>query len=310
MTELVPCSIQTIGIVVKPNHPMVRPYIRQIEQWCAQKKIKMFYPQEQPEPPANATLLPRREMMQIIDLLLVLGGDGTMISVTRDIENREIPVLGIHLGTVGYLMEFTCNEIFWALERYLRGELALSRRMVLSCEVYREGKRVDASRALNDVVVAGSGISRLIELECKIDDQYVTNVRSDGLILATPTGSTGYSLSAGGPLLLPYMEAICMTPICSISLTNRPIVLEGKSQICLKILTGFRDQVLVTLDGQHAIRLQKNDEVWVRKSAQPFLLIQTPQKNHFQVFREKLGWSGDFHHLKKNSELFPPSVQE
>ncbi|MEK7485382.1 MAG: NAD(+)/NADH kinase [Planctomycetota bacterium] len=292
-------EVKNLGIVTKPNYSVVLPYIQKIESFCKQKQIQLFYPEEQSEKPSSATILTRTEMMQKIDLLVVLGGDGTMISVTRDLGDREVPILGIHLGTLGYLMEFTCNDLISSLERYLGGELEVTSRMLLESRVFRKNQEVICSRALNEAVVAGSGISRLIELECKIDQQYVTTVRADGLILATPTGSTGYSLSAGGPLLFPFMEAICMTPICSISLTNRPLVIDSQSQISLKILSGYRDQVLLTLDGQYGIPLEKEDEVRIQKSQKPFLLVQTASKNYFQVFREKLGWSGDYHHLRK-----------
>lgn len=303
MTSTARPKVHALGILTKPNYSALRPYIQKIESFCTQQQIQLFYPQEQFEKPVSATLLPRSEMMRQIDLLVVLGGDGTMISVARDLGDRDVPILGIHLGTLGYLMEFTCDDLIPSLQRYLSGELEVTARMLLESRVFRKNKEVAFSRALNEAVVAGSGISRLIELECRINEQYVTNVRADGLILATPTGSTGYSLSAGGPLLFPFMEALCMTPICSISLTNRPVVIDSRSQISLKVLPGYRDQVLLTLDGQHGISLEKDDEVRLQKSSKPFLLIQTPAKNSYQVFREKLGWSGDHQHLRKKSSI-------
>jgi NAD+ kinase len=294
-------ALQKLGLIVKP-HPIVVPYIQELARWCQTHKIQILSPEKQIYHAPQTQLLPTDQLIREIGLLVVLGGDGTMISTSRLLKDHSLPVLGINLGTLGYLMEFTCDQIHKALDQYMQGELEVSPRMVLESQVFRKGERVHHSYALNDVVIAGSGISRLIEVECRIDGNYVTHVRSDGLILATPTGSTAYSLSAGGPLLLPSMEAICMTPICPISLTNRPLVLEQSSQIHLTVVSDHLES-MVTLDGQEAFHLQKQDILSIRKSKKPFLLLQTPYKNHFRVLYEKLGWSGNLNSLQKNIPL-------
>jgi len=240
-------------------------------------------------PKCQATIVPRDEIGRQVNLIIVFGGDGTMIATARSLDDPPVPVLGINFGGLGYMTEFTLEELFPALETILQGEIGVERRIMLDATVLRQRQPVTVQTVLNDVVVNKSALARIIDIECLVDEQYVTTLRADGLIVATPTGSTAYSLSAGGPIIYPTMEAILITPICPHMLTNRPLVVPHDSTVKL-ILRSAREEVTLTLDGQTGVALQSDDEVIVRRSQRFFDIIQPPGKDYFQVLRDKLHW--------------------
>ena len=223
------------------------------------------------------------------DLIVVLGGDGTMISTARLTGNREVLVLGINYGSLGYLTEFRIEEMTGALERILAGDYAVDHRVMLEAEHIRDGKTLASGRVLNDVVINKAVLARIIEIEVNLNDLFVNDFRADGLIVATPTGSTAYSLSAGGPIVYPTMNALVLTPICPFTLTNRPIIIPDNAEINLR-LKNESDGVVLTLDGQIGHQMQTNDRVSIRKSPTTFNLIQPPNRNYFDVLRNKLKW--------------------
>jgi NAD+ kinase len=225
-----------------------------------------------------------------VDLIVVLGGDGTMISVARLIGARETPVLGINYGSLGYLTEFRIEEMFPALEAILAGNYEIDRRVTLDVEHRNADNEIIASgRALNDVVVNKSVLARIIEIEVWLDEFFVNSFRADGLIIATPTGSTAYNLSAGGPIVFPSMNAVVLTPICPFTLTNRPIVVPDTAEIKLK-LKHENEGVVLTLDGQVGYQLKTDETVLIHKSPTTFNLVQPPNRNYFDVLRDKLKW--------------------
>ncbi len=224
-----------------------------------------------------------------VDLLVVLGGDGTMIRAARLVGEHDVPVLGINYGSLGYLAEFRTNELFPALESILAGDYHLDERVMLDAEVLRDGTRRLHGRVLNDVVINKSALARIIEIEARLNGQFVNAFRADGLIVSTPTGSTAYNLSAGGPVIYPSMEAIVITPICPFTLSNRPLVVPDSALIELCVKTP-EEEVAITLDGQIGFPLEAGDRVLIKKSRARFKIVQPTNRNYFEVLRDKLCW--------------------
>ena len=223
------------------------------------------------------------------DLILVLGGDGTMIATARLMRDTEVPVLGVNYGGLGYLAEFRIEELYSALESILDGNYRLDRRVMLDVELQRGEKQITKNRVLNDIVINKSALARIIEIEAYLNRQFVNSFRADGLIVSTPTGSTAYNLSAGGPVIFPSMNAVVITPICPFTLSNRPIVVPDDAviELCLKT---EREDVALTLDGQVGFPLEAEDRVVIRKSQTTFAIVQPTNRNYFEVLRDKLRW--------------------
>lgn len=224
-----------------------------------------------------------------VDLILVLGGDGTMIATARLMGDAEVPVLGVNFGGLGYLAEFRIEELYSALESILSGNYRLDRRVMLDVELLRGDLSITHNRVLNDVVINKSALARIIEIEANLNQQFVNSFRADGLIISTPTGSTAYNLSAGGPVIYPSMNAVVITPICPFTLSNRPIVVPDDAVIELCLKTDHED-VALTLDGQVGFPLKFEDRVVIRKSQTTFSLVQPMNRNYFDVLRDKLRW--------------------
>jgi len=224
-----------------------------------------------------------------VDLMLVLGGDGTMIATARMIGDQEVPVLGVNYGGLGYLAEFRIEELYSALESILAGNFRLDKRVMLAVELRRGDTLLSSNRVLNDVVINKSALARIIEIETYLNHQFVNSFRADGLIVSTPTGSTAYNLSAGGPVIFPSMNAVVITPICPFTLSNRPIVVPDDAEIELLLKTDH-EEVALTLDGQVGFPLKVEDRVLIRKSRTTFNLIQPSNRNYFDVLRDKLRW--------------------
>ena len=234
-------------------------------------------------------LIEEKKLATKVDLVLVLGGDGTMIATARTIGDHEVPVLGVNYGGLGYLAEFRIEELYSALESILAGNYRLDKRVMLEVELRRGDAPPQTSRVLNDVVINKSALARIIEIEAYLNHQYVNAFRADGLIVSTPTGSTAYNLSAGGPVIFPSMNAVVITPICPFTLSNRPIVVPDDAEIELLLKTE-NEEVALTLDGQVGFPLEVADRVVIRKSRTTFNLIQPSNRNYFDVLRDKLRW--------------------
>jgi NAD+ kinase len=288
-------AIKRVGIVVKPNHAEAWRTACELAAWFKERGILTVG-----EPVSQAERFESNALCQIptdesgiigadVDLLVVLGGDGTMIATARLIGDRETPVLGINYGSLGYLTEFRIEEMFLALETILAGDYELDRRVSLRVEHTRNGEILSSNRVLNDVVINKAALARIIEIEVRLDKLFVNNFRADGLIISTPTGSTAYSLSAGGPIIYPTMNAVVITPICPFTLTNRPIVVPDTAEIELHLRTE-NEEVALTLDGQVGFELKSADVVKIRKSRTTFNLVQPPNRNYFDVLRDKLRW--------------------
>ena len=282
--------MKRLGIVAKTDREEARTVVPQLLEWCAAHGIQPVLEKETAAlcPEATVPMAGRPELPSQSDLLLVLGGDGTLLSMARLVGDLGVPILGVNLGGLGFLTALTLDELFPALESYLRGELVIEERMLLEARVFRQGERLGEYAALNDVVITKSAMSRIIRLEVAVDGVFATGYRADGLILSTPTGSTAYCLSAGGPIVFPTMDAVVLTPICSHTLTNRPIVLPATQRISITLLTD--QDVMLTLDGQVGFALKAHDIVEVRRATARTRLLRVPQKNFFSVLRTKLKW--------------------
>jgi NAD+ kinase len=231
----------------------------------------------------------RNEIVSLADLVLVLGGDGTMLSVSRLVAEKGIPILGINLGSLGFITEVSRDEIFSTVNKILNEGCGVEERLMLTATVHRDGKELAEYTVLNDVVINKGAVARIIDLETNINGSYVTTFKADGLIISTPTGSTAYSLSAGGPILYPTLESIVLTPICSHTLTNRPIVLPDnfKIEIIIRKMSG---DVFLTLDGQVGFSLMTGDVIEINKSEYKTKLLVPLERDYFRVLRTKLKW--------------------
>ncbi|MEP6570125.1 MAG: NAD(+)/NADH kinase [Acidobacteriota bacterium] len=288
-------SIKRIGIVLKPNQPDALKTMCELTIWLAARGIKLLGgPEierqriEQQTGCAVEEVAPG-QLAAGADLILVLGGDGTMIATARQMGDTEVPVLGVNYGGLGYLAEFRIEELYDALESILDGNYRLDQRVMLSVDLVRGDESVTRNRVLNDVVINKSALARIIEIEVHLNQQFVNSFRADGLIVSTPTGSTAYNLSAGGPVIFPSMNAVVITPICPFTLSNRPIVVPDESFIELRLKTDQED-VALTLDGQVGLPLKVEDRVVIRKSKTTFNLVQPMSRNYFDVLRDKLRW--------------------
>jgi len=288
-------SINRIGIVLKPNQPKALKTICELAVWLAERNIRLFGGPEierqriEHETGCAVEEVPTNKLAGEVDLMLVLGGDGTMIATARLIGDQEVPVLGVNYGGLGYLTEFRIEELYGALEMILSGNYRLDKRVMLDVELQRNDKVITSNRVLNDVVINKSALARIIEIDVSFNHQFVSSFRADGLIVATPTGSTAYNLSAGGPIVFPSMNAMVLTPICPFTLSNRPLVVPDSGEIELTLKTD-NEEVALTLDGQVGCPMQVEDRVMIRKSRTTFNLIQPSNRNYFDVLRDKLRW--------------------
>jgi len=288
-------SIKRIGVIVKPHQPDALETLCRLTTWLSEHGITLVGPTEveretiEHRTGCTIDVVHESELARQVDLMLVLGGDGTMIATSRMIGDVRVPVIGVNYGGLGYLAEFPLEELFPALESILAGQYQVQQRLMLTVELWRGEELVARNRVLNDVVVTKSALARIIEIEAYLNEQFVNLFRADGLIVATPTGSTAYNLSAGGPIIYPSMNAVVITPICPFTLSNRPIVVPDDSMIEVRLMTK-NEEVALTLDGQVGVPLQAGDRAVIRKSKTAFNLVQPPNRNYFEVLRNKLKW--------------------
>lgn len=284
-----------VGIVLKPHQPEALKTICSVIQWLHERGIQLVGSPEiereriEHETGCTVETLEPENLASGVDLILVLGGDGTMIATARMIGDAEVPVLGVNYGGLGYLAEFRIEELYTALEAILSGDYRVDRRVMLAVELVRGDEYLTRNRVLNDVVINKSALARIIEIDAYLNRQFVNSFRADGLIVSTPTGSTAYNLSAGGPVIFPSMNAVVITPICPFTLSNRPIVVPDESLIELRLKTA-NEEVVLTLDGQVGLALKPDDRVIISKSKTTFNLVQPANRNYFEVLRDKLRW--------------------
>ncbi len=276
--------VHCVALCAKPRSVPAQAAARELAQWLAARGVEVLL-----DDTLAAGGQGHRALAEKADLLVVLGGDGTLLSVAREIGARPVPILGVNLGTLGFLAEFAPSEEREVLERVLRGDYTTVERMRLDVRVARGGSELLRSHALNDAVITRADLSRMIDLEATADGVPVTTYHGDGLIVATPTGSTAYTLSAGGPILMPGARVFVLTPICPHALAQRPLVLPDTT--ALTITVHPRDGAArLTVDGQVALALDDGDRIEIAASAHPAHFVASPFRSRFDVLRTKLGW--------------------
>jgi NAD+ kinase len=284
-------AIQTVGIVARPRREDLSRVVPPLIEWLRGHGVKVICDNETGGcigALAGETLA-REDLAGCADLLIVLGGDGTLLSAARQAAPRKVPILAVNLGGLGFLTTVSLGELYAILDEIFSGRHRISERVMIEADVLRAGSVIRKQIALNDAVLNKSALARIMDLELRVNDEYVTTYKADGLILSTPTGSTAYSLAAGGPIIYPIVEAFVITPICPHTLTNRPLVVPDS----VKIEIGLKsedDAVFLTLDGQVGIELARDDRVLIRKAPDKLRLVRPAKKTYFEILRSKLKW--------------------
>jgi NAD+ kinase len=282
-------GMKQIGILIKPGFSEAKPLLQELVPWLKAKGKTPLLDPSAAGLVGESTSYPRHEMAAIADLLVVLGGDGTMLAAARLLEGRPVPILGVNIGGLGFLTEVTPDEIYKALDNVFANAYAVEERLMLRSRIARHGQQVGGASVLNDVVISKGTLTRMVQMEVRINSQFVTSLRGDGLIVSTPTGSTAYSLSAGGPILNPAVHALILTPICPHTLTNRPIVIPQDAVVEVSI-TSREEGAMATFDGQVGIALRHEDTIAVKASDHYAKLIRFPERTFYEVLRKKLKW--------------------
>lgn len=282
--------MKKIAVLAKVHDPRCQGVASELVEWLSARGIEPLVDAHL----ARHLLLPcgidSALFPEQADLVVVLGGDGTLISAARLIGGRDIPILGVNLGSLGFLTEITLEELYPTLERCLANDYRVSERMMLQATVERDGAEIASHAVLNDVVINKGALARIVDLETMVNSQYLTTFKADGLIISTPTGSTGYSLSAGGPIVHPAMNCIAITPICPHTLTNRPVIIAEDSLILITVRSLPDEDIFLTLDGQVGVELQGGDVIHVRRASDRAKLVMSGSKDYFAVLRTKLKW--------------------
>ncbi|WP_298439130.1 NAD(+)/NADH kinase [Geobacter sp.] len=281
--------MKKIAIFAKVHDPRCRGVADELITWLEGRGLVPLVEAHLARHMGGRSGIAAEEIPALADMAVVLGGDGTLISAARLIGAREIPILGVNLGSLGFLTEITLDELYPALESCLRGDFRVSERMMLRVAVERDGREESCHRVLNDVVINKGALARIIDMETLVNDRYLTTYKADGLIISSPTGSTGYCLSANGPIVHPALECLTITPICPHTLTNRPIVLEADAEVTVRLISKNED-VFLTLDGQVGMKLKCGDIVRVRRAEHRTRLVMSGSKDYFEVLRTKLKW--------------------
>jgi NAD+ kinase len=282
--------IQTVGIVSRPRRTDIAEVVPPLLRWLTERGVKVLCDQEtakclSPAAPGH----PRDELPLAADLLIVLGGDGTLLAAARLMDKRHIPILPVNLGGLGFLTSVTLGDLYSVLELALDGKARYSERVMLESQVLRGDQTLQGARALNDAVLNKAALARIVDLELRVEGEFVCNYKADGLIISTPTGSTAYSLAAGGPIVYPIVSAFVITPICPHTLTNRPLVIPDRMRIEVGF-AGGDSPIYLTLDGQVGIELAPGDRVVLWAAAERLRLVRPPKKTYFSVLRDKLKW--------------------
>ncbi|RII27231.1 MAG: NAD(+) kinase [Geobacter sp.] len=281
--------MKKIAIFAKVHDPRCQGVAEDLVRWLEARGLVPLVESHLARHLSHTTGIDSTDIPASADMVVVLGGDGTLISAARLIGEQEIPILGVNLGSLGFLTEITLDELYPVLDSCLAGNYQVSERMMLKATVLRDGVEVMSHRVLNDVVINKGALARIVDLETMVNDYYLTTFKADGLIICSPTGSTGYSLAAGGPIVHPPLECLVVTPICPHTLTNRPIVINADAMVTVTLKSAHED-VFLTLDGQVGMELKGGDVITVRRAAHRTRLIMSRSKDYFEVLRTKLKW--------------------
>ncbi len=289
-------TIKTVGLFGKYQDRTVAEHILRLAEFLRQRRLNILLDEQTAEHLSKAPgpVRSRTEIGKDIDLAIVVGGDGTLLNVARELAPHRVPIIGVNLGRLGFLTDIQADTMTTEIGKILDGDYQTESRMLLYAEIMRKGHIVHTAHAFNDVVVTKGELARLIEFETYVDGEFVNSTRGDGIIVATPTGSTAYALSSGGPILTPTLEAIALVPICPHTLSNRPIVVSNDSIVEI-LMTGIANQrAHVTFDGQSSFSLEDHDRVYVRRAEIEVELVHPSGRSHFDVLRIKLHWGRKF----------------
>jgi len=283
--------IKKIGIIANTEKEKAAECAIKLKEWAVNQGIEVFFEEGIARKVGENTGLDRRELASRVDLLVVLGGDGTILRTVRFVSEYNIPIVGINLGEFGYLTEVNLNEMYSALALIVKGEYQTEKRMMLDVTIQLGVETIRQQSILNDVVITRGNLSRILNLETTVNNGYLTTFRADGIIISTPTGSTAYSLSAGGPIVFPEQDSFVINPICPFTLTNRPIIIPDNAEI--KVVLWTKEQgATLTLDGQVSYTMKSGDIITVRKSRYVTNLVSSPHRDYMEILRTKLGWGG------------------
>ena len=288
--------ITCVGIVAKPGLTAVSADLPRIAAWLEQRGVRVIFDADTAAlaSPGPYVTVSRDELPRHVDLVLLLGGDGTLLGMADRIAQAdlEVPILGVNFGGLGFLTEITYPELYPSLEAALAGTAVIESRLMLRAVVERAGRLYVDRRVLNDVTITGGSLSRVVEFVVSVGGEFVASFHADGIIIATPTGSTAYNLSAGGPIVHPAVDGIVLNPIAPHTLTNRPVVIPASADVLVQPLPrGGNVDAFVTFDGQAGERLEANDAVRVQRAARPVRLVRASTRSYYQVLREKLRWA-------------------
>ena len=277
-----------VGIIGKRNNTEVYNIVRDLVKWLEEKGVEYLVDSELGKSLKLDNTVKQADIPKHVELVIVFGGDGTFLSVSKQVNEYNIPILGINSGGLGFLTEFTLNELYPIMEKIIGDDYEIEERGMLSASVYKKNKKFGSYTVLNDLIINNGKVSRIIDLAIYAEGNLITTFKADGIIFSTPTGSTAYSLSAGGPIVHPTLPVTLITPICPHILTNRPLVVSNEMEITVKVLTVGSSYL--TLDGQETVKVELNDEIKLKKSDSTVKLIKSPFRDYFSILKTKLMW--------------------
>ena len=280
---------KSVGIIFKHDFQPAKKECKRLRDWFTQRGITVYTEEMASRAHVTQCLEEDTSIPDNVDLVVVLGGDGTLLGAARKVGRYGLPILGVNLGGLGFLTEIPLEMLYKDIEKVITGQVTVEPRLMLQASVLRNGEEKCRFSVLNDVVINKGALARIIDLRVSIDGHFLTTFRSDGLIISTPTGSTSYNLSAGGPILYPDLEALILTPICPFTLTQRPIILPDTSAIEIQI-GKQNEEVILTFDGQVGFDLMAHDRVIISKSEKKLKLIKSPDQDYYDILRTKLKW--------------------
>jgi NAD+ kinase len=282
----------SIGIAYKHSHEPARSEAKKLQDWLQNKGVKVYSEEMSPKGRMNEFSEDSSLTNDNIKCLVVLGGDGTMLGAARKVGRYGIPILGVNLGGLGFLTGIPLNRLYPCIEMVLNDRLEIEQRLMLETKVMREGTEACIFPTLNEVVINKGALARIIDLDVYINNEFLTTFRADGLIISTPTGSTGYNLAAGGPILYPTISNVILTPICPFTLTNRPLILPDSMVVSITMGKESEEKVSLTFDGQVGFDLLHGDKVLICKSESRIKLFKSPDQTYFEILRAKMMWGG------------------
>ena len=291
---------QSIGIYYKHSFDPAKEEAQKLEKWLSGKGLCAYIEEMSPigmleDHDKESPVVPKKQKWVVI-----LGGDGTLLGAARKVGQYDVPMLGVNLGGLGFLTGIPFSRLYPAIEMILKEELDIEERLMIRAKVFRNNKEIFHFKCLNDVVINKGALARILELDAEINNQFLTTFRADGLIIATPTGSTAYNLAAGGPILYPTMSNFILTPICPFTLTNRPLILPDSDVITIFMGSESEEKVHLTFDGQVGFDLLFGDKVIIDKSEKKIKLFKSPDRTFFEILRTKLMWGGATYNSDEN----------